>query len=362
MAKVRDDQYGWESGNVMTGKKKNNNKNSGTSGSGTGGNGNVTGGSTGGGYLRQPTAPTYKKNTMAYPTYYSPSAGVRYSAPSWNWNEAKPTYTSKYQALIDQLANDILNRPEFSYDQESDPLYQQYKEMYTKNGQQAMNNTMAQMAARTGGLASSFAGTAAQQANQGYMDQLNARALDLYDMAYGMEMDKIANMRNNLSMYQGLEDTAYGQYMDKLNQWNTDRGFSYNKYVDDRDWNYNLWQDNLSRQEAAARSAYNNALAAYNANQKKVDEYNYNAGSKYQKDMDAYYAAVNNSYDNDPQATIKSIRNAGSGPVVEFYGMSYNLGQKGNGGLDALIARINNMPFSEAKKQQLMKELQKYGV
>lgn len=71
--------------------------------------------------------------------------------------EAAPTYTSRYQNQIDDLTRQILNREAFSYDPEKDPTYQQYKESYTRSGERAMQDTLGQVSARTGGLASSYA-------------------------------------------------------------------------------------------------------------------------------------------------------------------------------------------------------------
>lgn len=363
--------------------------------------------------VKAPTAPTYLTNTMAKPTYTSPTTGATYSyskaAPTWQWddsgrpgewqwNEEKPTYTNQYQDQINSMVDAILNREKFSYDYNQDPLYQQYAEAYTRNGRQAMNDTLAQMAARTGGLASSYANTASQQTYNNYMQALNDKIPELRQIAYNMYMDEGNTMRNNLGMIQGLESTDYGRYQDALGQWNTDRNFSYGQYQDDwdryyndrnfsygqysddwdrwntnRNWDYNLWQDNLSRQEAAARAAYNNQLAAYNAEQARIDQANRDAQAKYDADMQAYQqqraanqAALHKQnekkYDADPKATIQEFRNSGSDPLVTFWGKTYNLNQSGRNGLDDLIGQINNMPFSAAKKQQLMNDLKKYGV
>lgn len=256
----------------------------------------------------KPRAELMGGSNVAYPTYTSPTAGKQYSynsaAPTWQWDdsvrpgdwafdEERPTYTNQYQDQINSMVDAILNREKFSYDYNQDPLYQQYAEAYTRNGRQAMNDTLAQMAARTGGLASSYAGTASQQAYNRYMDALNDKIPELQQLAYSMYMDEGNTMRNNLGMVQGLENTDYGRYMDALGQWNTDRNFSYGQYQDDwdryyndrnfsygrysddwdrwntnRTWDYNLWQDNLDRQEAAARAAYNAQVAAYNAQNK----------------------------------------------------------------------------------------------
>ena len=53
--------------------------------------------------------------------------------PTFDYSEfdsSKPSYTSQYNNKIDQLLNQILNREDFSYNAESDPLYQQYREQY----------------------------------------------------------------------------------------------------------------------------------------------------------------------------------------------------------------------------------------
>lgn len=387
-----------------------------------------------------PVKPTYQTNSMAYPTYTPSYAQYSYgkAAPTWNWNdsgrpgewqwddsgrpgdfsfdEERPEYANQYQEQINQMVSDILNRPKFEYDYNKDPLYQMYAEAYASNGAQAMKDTMGQMAARTGGLASSYAGTAAQQQYNQYMNALNDKVPELQQIAYNMYMNEGNTMRNNLGMIQGLESTDYDRYMDSLGQWNTDRNLAYNQYMNewdqyntdrnfsygqyqdlwdryyndrdfsfdqyqaalsqynkDRDWDYGIWSDNQARQEAANKAAYNARVAAYNAEQSRVDAYNRQQDAAYQAALKAaqdqrsaqeakYRQQNQNTYDNDPNATIQSFRNAGSDPVVTFWGKTYNLNQSGRNGLDDLIGQINNMPFSAAKKQQLMNELKKYGV
>ena len=97
--------------------------------------------------------------------------------------EAAPTYTSRYQSQIDDLTKQILNREAFSYDPEKDPTYQQYKESYTRSGERAMQDTLGQVSARTGGLASSYAGSAAQQTYDNYMGALADKIPELKQLA-----------------------------------------------------------------------------------------------------------------------------------------------------------------------------------
>lgn len=146
--------------------------------------------------------------------------------------EAAPTYTSRYQNQIDDLTRQILNREAFSYDPEKDPTYQQYKESYTRSGERAMQDTLGQVSARTGGLASSYAGSAAQQTYDNYMGALADKIPELKQLAYSMYQDEGNTQRANLEMLVALEQGDYAKYADLLAQYNTDRSFNYGVHRD----------------------------------------------------------------------------------------------------------------------------------
>lgn len=175
---------------------------------------------------------------------YLPFAQAKQSNERFTY-ESAPSYTSKYQSQIDDLTRQILEREAFSYDPETDPLYQQYKESYTRNGQRAMQDTMGQMAARTGGLASSYAGAAAQQTFDNYMGALADKIPELQQLAYSMYMDEGNTQRANLEMLQALEAGDYAKYQDLLSQYNTDRGFSYGVFSDQKNYDYQLERDRV---------------------------------------------------------------------------------------------------------------------
>lgn len=180
-------------------------------------------------------------------------------------------YRSQYQARIDALTDAILNREAFAYDKEQDPLYQQYKDSYTRGGQRGMQNTLAQVSARTGGLASSYAQSAAQQTYNNFMAELADKVPELQQLAYGQYMDNIAMDRADLQMLMGLDDTAYGRWSDALNfdysayrdnvsdsQWA--QNFAYQQAQDalaQQNWqtqfDYQKTQDELARQDALAK-------------------------------------------------------------------------------------------------------------
>ncbi len=143
-----------------------------------------------------------------------------------------PSYTGKYQDQIDSLLGELLNREDFKYNYLEDPLFQQYRDMYTREGNRAMLDTLGQAAARTGGYLSTAGQTAAQQANNYYMSQLGDKIPELQQLAYSMYMDGIDGKRTDLGILQGLEEFNYGKYQDQLGQFNTDRDFAFdaNRY------------------------------------------------------------------------------------------------------------------------------------
>lgn len=171
--------------------------------------------------------------------------------------ESAPSYTNKYQNQINELASSILNRDAFSYDPEQDETYQQYKDSYTKSGQRAMQDTLGQVSARTGGLASSYAGSASQQTYDNYMSALADKIPELKQLAYSMYQDEGDTQRANLEMLQALEQGDYAKYQDLLSQYNTDRGFDYGVYSDDKNFNYQVERNNVSDKQYADETAYN---------------------------------------------------------------------------------------------------------
>ena len=190
----------------------------------------------------------------------------------FSYREA-PTYSSRYQDQIDALSRQILNRRDFSYDPEQDPTYRQYRESYTRGGQRAMQDTLGVVSARTGGLASSYAESAAQQTYDGYMSALADRVPELRQLAYQMYLDEWNGKRNELSTLQGLEASDYNRYLAQLGQYNADRSFDYGAYRDELS---DMWRalNSLSGLEQADYSRYRDQVGDL----RYADETAYNRG------------------------------------------------------------------------------------
>lgn len=174
-----------------------------------------------------------------------------------------PTYTDSYKQQIDDLYNQILNRKEFSYDPQQDESYKQYEKTYTREGNRAMEDTLATVAARTGGLASTYAASSAQQANQYYMQQLADKIPELRKAAYDMYLNDLNMQRSDLDMLRGLSNDDYGRFRDTLSDYYTNRDFDYgihrdsvNDWYTDRDFTYGQYRDDLNDQNYYAETLY----------------------------------------------------------------------------------------------------------
>ena len=101
----------------------------------------------------------------------------------------------------------------WSYDKESDPVYQAYRDQYTRGAQQAMEDTLGQVSARTGGLASSYATQAAQAGYNQQMQALGDVIPTLYQDAYNRYVNERAYQdQQEEKAYQralAAEQTAY---------------------------------------------------------------------------------------------------------------------------------------------------------
>lgn len=143
---------------------------------------------------------------------------------------AKPTEPTR-DPRIDAQLNKILNRDDFSYNASDDPLYQQYAEMYRREGDRAMQETLAEAAASAGGM-NTYAITAAQQANNYYNSQLNDRIPELYQLAYDMYLAEKESEIQDLGLLQNMDETQYNRYRNTMNDWYNDKNFAYGAYQD----------------------------------------------------------------------------------------------------------------------------------
>lgn len=149
----------------------------------------------------------------------------------------------QYGQQMQEALDAIKNRKKFSYDLNGDALYQQYKDKYVQQGKQAMQDTMGQAAALTGGYASTYGQAVGQQQYDAYLQNLNDVVPELYQLAlsrYQMEGD---DLKTQYSLLADQYQQEYGQYRDKVGDWQTERNFLSGRYDSERNLDYGMWGD-----------------------------------------------------------------------------------------------------------------------
>jgi len=201
-----------------------------------------------------------KNNLNYYAQGYQPSQQVNQAQEYLQkvMSGQPGAFQSKYTGDIDSLYRQIMQRPQFKYDLNTDPAYQQYKHHYTTLGQRAMQDVIGDSAALTGGYGNSWGATAGSQAYQAYLQQLNDIVPQLEDRAYQRYAQEGQDLRQNLNTAQGLMDTEYGQHRDTVGDWMADREFAAQQYGDDYQRDYNQWMSMLNYWQQMAQAENEN--------------------------------------------------------------------------------------------------------
>ncbi len=205
---------------------------------------------------------------------YTPSGSVQAAQAYLEQVKAsKPgAYQSRWDDELTSLYDQIRNRKKFSYDMGTDPLYQQYREQYQRLGRLAMQDTMGQAAALTGGYGSTYGEQVGQQAYNAYLQNLNDIVPQLQQQAYQRYQDEGTDLYNQYSLVKGREDMDYGRYRDTVSDYYSDLSDARSAYNSERSLDQSQWETMLSYWAQKANNenaAYLQALAAEQAAAKK---------------------------------------------------------------------------------------------
>lgn len=158
-------------------------------------------------------------------------------------------YASGWESQMNDLMDQIQNRPGFQYDVNADALWNQYKDQYVNQGRQAMMDTMGQAQAMTGGYGNSYAQTVGQQTYQGHLQGLNDKIPDLYGMAFDRYQAEGDQLLQQYGLMADRDNTDYARYMDAWNRYQDDRAFDYQRERDavaDEQWQTE-WDEAMRR-------------------------------------------------------------------------------------------------------------------
>ena len=187
-------------------------------------------------------------NSLLDALYSLQTSGTANGAPTWSGSE--------WDSILEELGQQLLNMNYTDWTQGEQ--YQALADRYGQQGRMSMQDVLGQISSRTGGLASSYATTAAQQQYNQLMSQLEEAAMDMYNVERSDLYD-----RANMARQYAQDD--YNRYLDEWDQWNTNRNYEYQLSRDaiedqryDQEWKYQ--QDQLARQQAEDKA---NTMAQY---------------------------------------------------------------------------------------------------
>lgn len=226
------------------------------------------------------TTTNKKNNTDGRPEYEKSEAVIQAEQKLEDWeNRAPGEYESQYSVQIQDILESILNREEFSYNMNADPLYRQYREQYIENGKKAMMDTVGNATALTGGYTNTYAQAVGQQTYDEYLNELNSLALDLHDRAYDKYMDEGDKLISDITLLRSLDGDDYEKYLGDLQKYYSDGEYLLNKlaqmsdaefeafvaeteaWENDREYAFMKYQDELDRKEFEKEMIFKQAQA-----------------------------------------------------------------------------------------------------
>lgn len=231
----------------------------------------------------------FKYDDWSYDDYVESEQVKKYQYNLDNHNSTKPgEYQSKYMGLADEVMNNYMNREKFSYDLNGDALYQQYKDKYITQGKMAMQDTMAQASAMTGGYGNSYAANVGNQAYQASLQNLNDVVPELYQMAYNQYQQEGQDMLNKYGMLVDRDNVDYSRYRDTVSDWNAERDYLTNLYNAERTYDYTKYSDNRNFDYGVYSDDRNLAYTQYDSdrNLAYTDYRNAIADEQWQKTFD----------------------------------------------------------------------------
>ncbi|MCQ2316333.1 MAG: peptidoglycan-binding protein [Bacteroidales bacterium] len=311
----------------------------------------------------QPTAPSYQVNISENsqsgtgnvpPAAQNPETGG--NAPAAGTDPVDPTFEA-YKTAVEAITNagggvptgasinddlwalyqKIVDRDPFRYDINEDMLYQQYAQQYTDKGRLAMEDTMGQAAALTGGYGSTYAQSVGQQTYDSYLQRLNEVIPELYDRRYQAWLDDGTRLQQQFSMLGDLadrqaraEETAYQHELDKRDyelklseiereQGNLDRDYGLREQQAQWNQENTLWEQDYKDRSLAFDQE--NSQWEHNYKDRALAQDAYFSGLSHQlKQQQLFYDQANadRNYELSVQKLLADIESGQKGKSVDI--------------------------------------------
>lgn len=173
---------------------------------------------------------SYKKQSTSYTQYRS---NPEYERQMNLAETGQPTYYDEYANARDALVKDLENSTSFKFDPVESGLYNNYAQDYRLLGNVAAAATQDVTEGLSGGYGTTYSGTVANQGLDTYLASEKDIIPQLYQQERQNYQQDIANKIQQGNLYNQLENQDFQQFLSELNQWNTNRDYYYNKWLDD---------------------------------------------------------------------------------------------------------------------------------
>ena len=222
-------------------------------------------------------------------TYQMPSA----IASAWDYTNGLlaqlSTGKTSYSDQVKEMMDKIQNREKFEYDVDSDMLFQQYLASSMASGKTAMQDTMGQASALTGGYGSTYATSAANQQYNAYIQDAYNNLPEYYQMAMEAYQMEGQEMYNQLAMLNEADATEYQRL---YNSWNANFSNTQQMYQN----SYNEWQGSVNNAVNSANLQLNEHGQIFDQAYNSYVAVSNNAQQMYQNEYNAWADEVNNAF------------------------------------------------------------------
>lgn len=160
--------------------------------------------------------------------------------------QKRPEYAGRYDQALSQALDALMQQPSFRYRLDGDALYKRYRDSAVKNGRLAMEDTLGQGAALTGGYGNSYAQSAGQQAYARQLDALGDRIPELYTLAMEQYRLQSQGLKDKYNLLLGADSRDYGRYTDSLEAWQKEADRLLEAYRTQRKLDYQTYRDDIA--------------------------------------------------------------------------------------------------------------------
>lgn len=197
----------------------------------------------------------------------------------------RTSYSDKVEAMMDKIAN----REEFTYDVDNDTLFQQALASAMKSGKQAMQDTIGQASALTGGYGSTYATSAGNQVYNAFIEDAYDNLPEYYKMAMDKYQMEGEELYRQLGMYNDADTKEYERMLTAYDATYAHRNQVYNEaytqYRDEKSDAFAKANLMIAEHGQLVSDAYN----LYTASSSYAD-------SQYQREYNTWLDSVNNAF------------------------------------------------------------------